>query len=160
MALALQSGNLVKQKVKLALSGGVGVNTVAEKAFEALFDVLANQYGNPDLQFFTFSEVQADVAGGTVIIDAACKVYGVYVKKEANATDNWFWLINDATNDGTDADHMISLALLEASKNAFAIYPSGIPFDTGGVVTQYATDPIGKSDGSNGGDGFIVVGAA
>lgn len=163
MAFSGQDAQKVFSKIKKMLEGidaNPAIQASASAAFKGLKEVLATQGGNPQLQLLPFSEADADVAGGTVLLSGACRVYAVFVRKNTSGTDNWFWLINDATNDGTDADHMIALALLEASKSAFAIYPAGVPFDTGVVVTQYGTDPIGKVDGSEGGDGFVLIGAA
>lgn len=157
MALSLVDGNLAWQLVKIRLANA---NPVAQTAFAELKKYLAQQKSNPQLQFKAFTEADCDAAGGTAILDAACKLYGVYIKKLASATDNFFWVYDDATNDGTAGDARVCLALLQASEQAFAVYPEGLPMAAGVVVTQYATDALGASDGSDGGDGFVLVGAA
>lgn len=157
MALSLVDGNLAWQSVKIAL---MNANPAAQAAFGELKKYLAQQKGNPQLQFKAFTEANCDAAGGTAILDAAHTLYGVYVKKLASGTDNFFWVYDDATNDGTAGDARVCLALLVASQEAFAVYPNGLAMGTGAVVTQYATDALGASDGSDGGDGFVLVGAA
>jgi hypothetical protein len=165
MALSLENSNKVWQKVKAALTSGTnsaspGSNPAAYEAFDALRKYLATQKANPDLQFVPFTEAQCDAAGGTAVVDAACKVYGIFIRKENSATDNWFWAYDDATNDGTAGDARVSLPLLVALDQSFYINPAGLDMGTGVVVTQYATDALGAVDGSNGGDGFLVIGAA
>ena len=159
MALALQDANLVWQKVRSTLmSRDPGV----QLAFDGLRQYLSRQRraAADQLEFYFFTEAQCDVAGGTVIVDAAHTLYAVYIKKDTTATDNWFWLYDDATNDGTAADAMVCIPLLAASQEAFTIFPTGFAMGTGGVVTQYGTDPLGAVDGSDGGDGFLIVGRA
>ena len=155
MAISVESSNKVWQKAKAALANA---NPAAQNAFLELKKYLATQKANPDLQFVPFTEAQCDAAGGTPIVDAACKLYGIFIKKENSATDNFFWAYDDATNDGTAGDARVSLALLVANDESFYINPAGLDMGTGVVVTQYATDALGASDGSNGGAGFVIIG--
>ena len=162
MALALENSNLVKQKVKLSLSGanlGKGTYPIAEEVFGAFMKYMATQGGNPDLQLVTFSEVQADDADGTGVVDAACKVYGVYVRKVSAATDNYFKLHDDVTDDTTAGDQIVAIPLLHTTEEAWQIHVKGLTMGTGVVVTQHTTS-IGVTDGSDGGDGFIIIKAA
>jgi hypothetical protein len=156
MAFSGEDQVKVWQKVRARIAGEA---PVTQLAFKALREYLATQGGNQQLQYLPFTEADCDAAGGTVVLSGACTLYGVFVKKENSATDNWFWLYDDATNDGTAADAMVCLPLLRANEAGFAMFPKGFALGTGIVVTQYATDPLGASDGSNGGDGFVVIGA-
>lgn len=158
MAVSVQNANLVWQKAQIALDS-LGASGCARDAMRALKAHLSQVKGNPDLQFIPFTEVQADVAGGSVLLSGAGKVYGIYVKKEDEGTDNMVFLYDDATNDGTAGDAFAGLDLTLAKEEAFAIYPNGYVLGTGIVVTQYS-DGIGATDGSNGGNGFLIVGAA
>lgn len=161
MSLSLQDQHLVWKKVeKMLETGSANPNPAIINAFKGLRQFLSTQKGNPQLQLVPFTEAQADAAGGTVIVDAACKLYAAFTKKENSATDNWTWLYDDATNDGTAADAMVCLPQLRANEIACALFPAGFAMGTGIVVTQYATDPLGAVDGSNGADGFIIIGAA
>jgi hypothetical protein len=156
MALSLEDGNLVWQKVKIALADA---NPAVHAAFAELKKYLAQQKRNPQLQFKAFSEAEADASGGTVLLDAAHRLYAVAVKKDATATDNYLKVYDDATDDTTAGDQIVALALLEASEWVIQIYPNGVPMGTGAVVTAHTTS-IGTTDGSDSGNGFIIVGAA
>ena len=156
MALSLENANTAKQKVKIAL---MNAHPVHQGAFKALFEFLATQGGNPDVQFVPFTEAQCDAAGGTNVVDAACQLYGVYVQKISAATDNYFKLYDDLTDDTTAGDQIVAVPLLDTAQTAAEFYPGGLDFAVGIVVTQHTTS-IGVTDGSDGGDGFIILGAA
>lgn len=157
MATSLENANTVRQKAKIALANA---HPVIQDALNDLLRFLATQKGNIDLQFIPFTEVQADVAGGTAILDGAHKLYFAFIKKESDSgTDNFFWIYDDATNDGTAGDARVSLPLLVANDESFYCNPRGLDMATGIVVTQYVTDALGASDGSNGGNGFVIIGA-
>lgn len=164
MALSLQDSQLVWSKVSKALSNqvigtaGTGTNPAAVAAFKGLKQYLVEQAGNPQLQFVPFSEAQMDAAGGTPIVDAACKVYGVYVKKNTSGTDAYVKLYDDATDDTTAGDQIVAIPMFIANEDAFTIFPKGIAFGTGIVITEHTTS-IGTSDASEGGDGFVLIGA-
>jgi hypothetical protein len=164
MALTLQSANLVRQKaLNSILTQAVGTTqgTGDPIAFYALKSFFLNwaQKGNADLAIKPFSEADADAAGGTALVDAACRVYFVYTRKENSATDNWTKVYDDSTDDSTDGDAVISLPQLEALADAFYVSSKGVPMATGVVVTQHTTQ-VGSTDGSNGASGFVIVGAA
>lgn len=155
-ALAVGNPNLVWQNVIKALANE---SPVTQAAFRALKIHLSSQLGNRDLQFIPFTEVQADVAGGTVLVTGALTVYAIFVKKENSATDNWTWVYDDATDDTTDASAMFCFAVLRANESSFMIHPAGFAFALGVTVTQYVTSAISKTDGSTGANGFVLVGA-
>lgn len=156
MALSLEDGNKVWQKVTMALTNA---NPAYQGAFAALKTFLAQQKGNPNLQFVPFTEVQADDADGTGVVDAACKVYGVYVKKESAATNNYFKLYDSATVDTTAGEQIIAIPLLFLTEEAMELHVDGLTMANGVTVTQHTTS-IGVTDGSDGGNGFIIIGAA
>lgn len=157
MALSLQADPLVWQKVEIAM---MDANPATVAAFKAL-KAYSNQKKHPTLQFVPFTEVQCDVAGGTAVVDAAHHLYAVYLKKENSATDNLFLVYDDATDDTTDAHAVAAMSVLEANAESYMIYPNGLPMATGAVVTQYTSaSGIGKADGSTGGSGFLIIGAA
>ena len=105
------------------------------------------------------SPLTVDAPGGTNVVDAACQVYGIYVAKVSAATDNYFKLYDDLTDDTTAGDQIVAIPLLDTAQTAAEVYPGGLDFGTGIVVTQHTTS-IGVTDGSDGGDGFIILGAA
>lgn len=155
MAISVSDANLVWQRAKSHL---MNANPAVQAAALALKIYLATQKGNPQLQYVPFTEAECDAAGGTAKSDAACKLYFAYIKKEDSATDNFFWIYDDATNDGTAGDARVCMALLVAEDEAFYCNPAGLDMAAGVVVTQYATDALGASDGSNGGSGFYIIG--
>jgi hypothetical protein len=160
MALSLEDGNKVWQRVKIALADA---NPATQMAFAGLKTWLAQQKGNPQLQFVPFLSTSVDDAGGHDLgIDAACRVYAFWGKKAATATDVYLYIFDDATNDaGAGTDGRANLVFLEASKEAFAIYPSGIPIVDGVVVKAY-TDFDGTTDSTDTDcpNGFVILGAA
>lgn len=155
MALTVESSNKIWQRANAYLSVA---SPFVQEAFLRLKIFLASQKKNPDLQIFPFSEADADAAGGTVLLAGANKVYGIYLKKENSATDNFFWLYDDATDDTTDASARVSLPVLVANDESMYLNPAGLDMTLGLVVTQYLTSAISKTDGSTGGAGFVIVG--
>lgn len=155
MAFTLTEANLAWQRVNIALANAL---PVIQQQFKALKSYLAQARNNPKLLFVPFTEAQCDAAGGTAIVVGACTFYGLYTKKQNAATDNWFWLYDDATDDTTAANGRIGLPQLVANEQNCYISPHGLILATGIVVTQY-TAPLGVTDGSDGADGFVLIGA-
>ena len=159
MAFSGQNANLVWQKVKISLDS-LGAGKFSREAFKALKEHIAMKKGSATLQFIPFTEAQCDAAGGTAILSGACTLYGVFVKKEDEGTDNLFLVYDDATNDTTDANAVAAASLKDAKHEVALIYPNGLAMATGVLVTQYTSaSGLGKSDGSNGGNGFVVISA-
>src|ERR1035437_81397 len=94
MALTLENGNKVWQKVKAALNDS---NPAAQNAFRELKAYLAQQKRNPDLQFIPFSSATAADPGinqntGYSPIGVPAKVLALYIKKQkatANTTPSF-----------------------------------------------------------------------
>lgn len=160
MALALEGANLVRQRVEKALASA---SPLTQDAFKAFLDYMAQDKGNPDLQFVPFLSTSVDDAGGHDLgIDAAHRFYAIWGKKAATATDVYLYVFDDATNDaGAGTDGRANLVFLEASKEAFAIYNSGLPMVDGIVIKAY-TDFDGTADSTDTDcpDGFVILGAA
>lgn len=162
-AFSFESAGRVRQKAfnaVLSLDRGTTTasNSGAYYVLKALFLHLAANKLNPNLQFLAFTEADADAAGGTNLATGTCNLYAAYVKKVSAATDNTFFIYDDATNDTTAGDAKIGLDLAADEEIALAIYPNGLAFADGVLVTQYS-DGIGATDGSDGGNGFVIVGA-
>lgn len=158
MAFSASDANKVWQQVQISLDA-LGASGLARDTFRALKAALAQTKGNPQLQFLPFSEADADVAGGTVLLSGACRLYGVYTKKENSATDNVTKVYDDATDDTTAGDDILALPQFEANVGSSYVNSSGIPMATGIVITQHTTVE-GSTDGSNGANGFLIIGAA
>ena len=153
MALALENANKVRQKARL-----FDIDPAASRALKSFFLYWAEQKGNADLQILPFSEAEADDADGTGLLDGACNVHFVYVKKEDSATDNYFKLFDNATVDTTTTDQRLVIPLFQAKEAVAYVNALGLPMAVGVTVTQHTTSE-GTSDGSNGGSGFVIVGA-
>lgn len=152
MALALENANNVRKRSRL-----FNIDPAASRALKSFF-LFWSENGNKDLQLFNFSEAEADAAGGTALLSGAANVHFIYVKKENSATDNYFKIFDDATDDTTTTDQRIVLPLFQANEAVYASSYLGMPLGTGIVVTQHTTSE-GTTDGSDGGSGFIIVGA-
>ena len=170
MALSLESASLVRQKVYAALDsvGSPGVSTNrGGSAKKRLWWTAAREFfnqwetqGNADLQFVPFSEAEADDADGTGLLDAASKVYLFYVKKAGTATtENTVKIFESATVDTGATAQTLSIIVNALAQEAMLIYPTGFAQATGLTITQHTTIE-GSTDGSDGADGFLVVGAA
>jgi hypothetical protein len=162
MALSLQSASLVRQKVYNALAG-TNDPTTKQRLWWAVakeFFLQHAEQGNADLQFIPYSEADADDDDGTALADAACEVFLFYVKKIGSATTaNTVKLFDHATLDTTSTDQTLSIPLDDDSQESMQIYPTGFSHAVGVTVTQHTTIE-GATDGSDGGSGFIVIGAA
>ena len=154
MALSLESAGKVRQKTRM-----ITLDPSVFYALKSFFLYWATNKGNADLQFVPFSEADCDNADGTGIVDAACTVHVAYIKKLASATDNYFKLFDSATVDTTTTEQRLVLPLFQASESQLWVSNKGLPMAAGVTVTQHTTSE-GTTDGSDGGDGFIIVAAA
>ncbi len=155
MALSLQNALFVRQK---AFQVARSANAELFHLLKSFFLDWAMNRGNEDLQFIPFTEAECGAAGGTVKVTGSGKVYVVYIKKKDTATANYFKLYDSATDDVTQANARLALPLTAAKQEKLATDISGLPFTNGLVVTQHTT-LFGETDGADGGDGFIIVGA-
>src|ERR1035437_5815526 len=155
MAVALQSGNLVWQKVKNALSNiqsaaGVGSNPAAQNAFLDLKAYLSQDKKNPNLQFLPIDGVYTASDGGTS--------YGISRKKEAS-TETVFKASNNATTAASNGTQDLAIAATEAG-DVFVIYPDGRAMSTGFTVTEQTTRTGSTQELlANQMNGFAIVGA-
>lgn len=159
MALATQGSNLAWQKVKAALANA---NPATQAAFQGLKRYLAEQKGNPDLQFVPYLSTSVDDANGHDLgIDAACTLYAFYGKKAATTTDVYLYVFDDASNDaGAGTDGRMNLVFLAASDEAFSMMPNGMAIVDGIVIKAY-TDFDGTTDSvdTDCPNGFVLLGA-
>lgn len=156
MALTTESAGLVRQRVR--------ETTRAPGIFHLLKAFFLNHAANKknaDLAFQEFTTAGISAAGGEVLIDAACKLYAVYGKKAATATDVYLVILDDATDDsGGATDARLSIAFLASEDEQLFVNPSGIAMATGVVAKAY-TDYDGTTDStaSDCPTGFVIVGA-
>jgi hypothetical protein len=158
MAIALQDGIFVWQKVAKALAGA---NPGVSQSFKELKTYIATQLGNPQLQFVPFTAEQIttnlgyspDVDGNTV--------YAVYAKgRRTSGTTSSFFALHAAT-DNSATTTTITTARFKATGQVFAaVYPTGLACET--ELTVSAATAVGgatESSAADAADGFVVVGA-
>jgi hypothetical protein len=157
MALSNENANLVWQKVNIALDS-LGAKGEVRDAFRALKAHLSQVKRNPDLTFVAISDLTADV----VAADAACKIYGVFLKKQATATDAFYKIFNDAATDSSAEDAVVAVGLLVSGDQVVLQYPNGLDMTAGAVHGSYTamagaagTTASTTGDGPN---GFVILG--
>ena len=151
-ALTVTSANKSRQ-----LTRAITLNPGVFYALKALFLHLASNKGNPDLEF--------KVAPGTAnsgLVDSACKLYAVYLKKGAVATASFFKMSNHATQ--VQASSEVILQSDTALEVIFAEWPDGKAFSTGiasGAYTAYnGSNETTASTATHELSGFFLVGSA
>ncbi len=159
MALSLQDGTFVWQKVKNAL---VGSNPASQQMFRDLRQYLATQGGNPQLQFIPIDGTYSSSDGGNnasqVLSDTACTVFAIYGLK-VGTVETIFKGSANATTAGTDGTQKFALPATAAG-DVFAVWPKGIAVASGLTVTLNTT-----RTGStltllaNDINGFVIIGA-
>ena len=155
MALSLESADRVRQKTR-----GWNRNAGVNGALKAFFHFHAAK-GNADLQYVSLDDADVTGTSGVVVADAAAVLYFAYMRKRATATDSYFKIFDDATDDATAASERVTMPLLEASEDHIFYAPQGIDMATGIVATSHTTHN-GTTDSTAGdsGDGFIILGAS
>lgn len=158
MALTTQSANLVRQKTYM-----INRNAGVFYALKALFLHLAANKGNPDLFLKNIDGTYSSSDGGNnasqVLVDAACTIYAVYLKKFGSTAVS-FKVTNHASTATTDGTQTLGYILTTASEEDLFLFPSGKAMSTGVTVTENTT-----ATGStltlvaNRADGFVIVGA-
>ena len=158
MALSTENPNLVWQKAFVSLQA-LGAKPAIAEQLRKLKERLATVGGNPNLAFVTISDLTADVVG----VDAPCKLFAVFLKKQATGTDAFYNVFDDATNDATAGDARISIGLVTASEQSLFTHPTGFDLAAGFVHGSYTaligsngSTPSTTGDGPN---GFAIVGA-
>mgnify|MGYP001569562629 CR=1 FL=1 len=162
MALSLQDGNLVWDKVRKAL---IGANPAIQGQFKALKEYIVQQGRNPQLQFVTFSDAEVTTATGFTFQASAgaSTLYGVYFIKNGTsgtgtATDSWLTIGNASTNT-VDATKFVALMTSVAGQQVAAIYPAGLIFGTDNTVSGETSAQDGtESTAGDSGSGFMIIG--
>lgn len=166
MALSLQAGNLVWQKVKNALSttniASKGASPATQEAFLDLKKYIAQDLRNIQLQFVPIDGTYNSSDGGNnvsqVLANAACTLYGIYLFK-SGSTETIFKFSDNATTAATNGTQYGAIAKTAAG-DVFEIYPDGQALSSGLTVTEDTT-----RTGStltllaNQMSGFVVIGA-
>ena len=158
MAIALQDGVQVWQKVKQAL---VGANPTNQAAFRVLREYLATQGQNPQLQFIPFSAAQIVTNGGYSPDVDACTVYGFYVKGRRTTGTTASFIALHAATDNSATTTTIATSRFKVTGQSFAmVFPAGLACET--ELTVSAATTVGgptESAEADAGDGFVLIGA-
>lgn len=158
MALTVQDGVLVWQKVKNAL---VGANPAAQDAFRTLRVYLATQGLNPQLQFCPFAAEDATTNLGVSLVGGACTLYGWYCKgRRTTGTTSSFMALHDAADNSATTTTIVTSRFKATGQAFYWASAAGIAFATD-VVISAATAVGGATESStaDAGDGFVIVGA-
>lgn len=159
MAISVENANLAWQKAFISLDS-LGANKAMREQWRALKAYLAQEKRNLDLQFIAVDATLVDDANGTVLANAPCKVYGMFLKKQATAVDVYTALLDDDTDDASPVtDVRCVVGLIGASEQASIFYPAGIAFGVGVVAKSY-TEFDGTTDSSSADtpNGFVIIG--
>jgi hypothetical protein len=158
MAIALQDGVLVWQKVAKALAGA---NPGVSQPFREFKTYIATQLGNPQLQFVPFTAEQIVTNGGYSPDVDASTLYAVYAKgRRTTGTTSAFFAVHAAT-DNSATTSTIMTSRFKAVGQVFAyLSPSGIAVET--ELTVSAATAVGgatESSAADAADGFVLIGA-
>ena len=141
MALSTQAAVKAKRRAFAAIQT-LGFSSSQSQLLSILFQELSQKKGNPDLQV-----VEAVAASTTdaVVADAACKLYGVFLKGGASAADvRW-------ADHASSANTPTTTLAIGASENAAYIFPGGKAFSNGITFDE---------SGTGGSSGFFIIGPA
>jgi hypothetical protein len=158
MALTVQDGALVWQKVAKAL---MGANPASQAAFRDLKNYMTTQGGNPQLQFIPYTAAQAVVNLGTSLVGGACTLYGWYEKNaRTSGTTAAFSALHDASDNSATTTTVVTRKCKATGEQFAYVDPVGHVIATD-VVISNATAVGGSTESSaaNAGNGFILVGA-
>lgn len=157
MALSNENANLVWQKVRIALDTLKAPSQIRD-AVASLKAYLSQVKRNPDLTFVAIADLTADV----VVADAACKIYGIALKKQATATDAFYKLFDDAASDSSAEDAVLGIRLVDSEDWTIITYPRGLAMANGAVHGSFTamagaagTTASTSGDGPN---GFLILG--
>lgn len=158
MALSLQDGTFVWQKVKKALNDA---DPSIQNAFFDLRVYLSTQGGNLQLQFIPFTSAQAVVNNGTDLVGAACTLYAVYWKaKRTSGTTAAFLAIHDAADNSATTTTIVTARIKATGNKGCAIEPTGIALATGCTIScATAVGGSTESSDADAANGFVIVGA-
>jgi len=131
MALTLEAANLVAQKAKLSNPRSAKLQLF----LKTLLSYISQHKGNPNLQFVNFTQL---TSASTVIADAACKLYAIYVSRPSSTTQSAFVKL---TNDETTAQHagdqdFTFLAPAAMAVNDLFTWPDGLTLSAGLAITS------------------------
>jgi hypothetical protein len=158
MAIALQDGVLVWQKVAKALAGA---NPASASAFRELKTYIVTQGQNPQLQFVPFTAEQIVTNGGYSPDVDANTIYGIYLKgRRTTGTTSSFVSLHAATDNSATTTTLDTFRFKAAGQSVAVVHPTGLACET--ELTVSAATAVGgatESSAADAADGFVVIGA-
>lgn len=157
MALSLESALLVRQKAKIAL---MNANPAIQEAAKELFQKLATDGKNANLQFIAVTAEGLITNGGVALTDADCKIVAVYWKGRRTSGTTSSFVSLTATN---QAGEVVDATRFKAASNSqvFKAFPTGLA--VGAALHGSAATTIGgstESSAADAADGFVIIAAA
>lgn len=169
MAVSTESAGRVRQKAYQAVyafgtgqTASTNCSPYLYYSLKALFLHLAANKGNPDLQYVNVDGTLSSSDGGNsasqVLVNGACTLYAVYLRK-TGTTEVVFKLSNNASTAATDGTQDGAIALTAAG-SVVEVYPDGRALSTGLTVTENTTRTGSTLTlKANRADGFVIVSA-
>lgn len=124
---------------------------------DALKRWLTQQGGNPDLQVVPFGPLSA---AETVIADAPCRLYALFLSKQGDGTPTFTKLTNSDTA-SSDAASQLRFWSNAIGQTDLFVWPHGLEFtgvDSGITMQGNTTADGGTTSGANACLGFAVIG--
>ncbi len=152
MALSLEDPNLVKRKCRAETR-----KPKVQGQLKALFSYVSQHLGNPNLQFVPFSDLSSG-STASVVADAACKLYGLFLQSPSGASTKAYPKFTDDATTASATAYEIGLGI-NATKQEFLTWPDGKSFTTG--IMARGDTAIAGSTGSAAADrvsGFAILG--
>lgn len=139
MAISTQAAVLAKRRA-FNYQSAIFQNTEVAELLKALFQTLAQTRKNPDLQVVELADSSTT---DQVVADAACKLYGVFLKCGSTSRDF------RAADHASSANSPTITVPITASGTAVLLHPEGR-----GLTTGLTVDFSGA-----GATGFVIIGA-
>lgn len=127
---------------------------------KALFSYFSQHLPRKQFQFVAFSQL---TSGSTVIADAACKLYAIYVTRPSTSTQSNFLKVTDDESTAQNAgnqNHMFEIS--SGARSELFCWPDGQPMAAGVVITadtSASTSSVETTTTSRL-SGWVIVGAA
>lgn len=158
MALSLQDGIFVWQKVAKALAGANPANAAALRELKTY---IMTQGGAPQLQFIPFTAEQVVTNTGFQAADVAGSLYALYAKgRRTTGTTSSFLALHAAADNAATTTTIVTERFKAVGQNFAAVYPTGMAVET--AFTLSAATTVGgatESSAADAADGFIIVGS-
>jgi hypothetical protein len=127
---------------------------------KALFSYFSQHLPRKQLQFVAFSQL---TSGSTVIADAACKLYAVYVTRPSTSTQSNFLKVTDDETTAQNAGNQnFTFEVCSGSRAELFLWPDGQPMAAGVTITADTSASTSSVESTTVSrlSGWVIVGAA